>query len=193
MVKYGIPTARYKSFESYEPAKEYLDNLDSGSDLVLNVDGLAAGKAVVLPETREEARVALEEMMLGVKFGDAGKTIIEERLAGAEISVLTFSDGKTHKSLPPGQDHKRIFDGNEGPNTGGMGACAPVPFVTDVQMTEIDRTIIQPTSEGMRSEGNYGCLTYLPLSCFVFSRPTIRWATLYRNYDDAKWTQSSGV
>ena len=164
MAKYGIPTASYRSFESYEPARKYLDDLDSGSDVVLKVDGLAAGKGVVLPETREEAKAALEEMMLSGKFGDAGKSVvIEEFLAGDEISILTFSDGKTHKSLPPGQDHKRIFDGNEGPNTGGMGVYAPVPFVTDDQMSEIDRTILQPTLEGMESEGNYchaTCLSF---------------------------------
>lgn len=122
--------------------------------MVIKADGLAAGKGVVLPKTREEAIAALDDMMLDGKFGDAGKSVvIEERMVGDEISVLTFSDGKTHISLPPGQDHKRIFEGNKGPNTGGMGVYAPVPFVTAQQMDEIDQTIIRPTFDGLISEG----------------------------------------
>lgn len=154
MAKYKIPSAEYQSFSSYESARQYLDSVDNHCNMVIKADGLAAGKGVVLPKTREEAIAALDDMMLDGKFGDAGKSVvIEERMVGDEISVLTFSDGKTHISLPPGQDHKRIFEGNKGPNTGGMGVYAPVPFVTAQQMDEIDQTIIRPTFDGLISEG----------------------------------------
>lgn len=122
--------------------------------VVIKADGLAAGKGVVLPKDQEDALRELREIMLEAKFGEGQSVIIEERLHGSEISVLTFSDGASFKSLPPGQDHKRIFDGNRGPNTGGMGVYAPVPFVSQGQMQEIEKRIIQPTLEGMKQEGN---------------------------------------
>lgn len=152
MSKYSIPTARYEHFQSYSAARDYIEELNEG--IVIKVDGLAAGKGVVVPESRGEAQRELREMMLENKFGPGQSVIIEERLQGPEISVLTFSDGTSFKSLPPGQDHKRIFDRNCGPNTGGMGVYAPVPFVSQAQMQEIDETIIQPTLEGMKTEGN---------------------------------------
>ncbi|ATY67086.1 phosphoribosylamine-glycine ligase [Cordyceps militaris] len=151
MSKYSIPTARYEHVHSYTAARDYLEDLNE--DIVIKVDGLAAGKGVVLPENRQEAQRDLREMMLENKFGPGQSVIIEERLQGPEISVLTFCDGVSFKSLPPGQDHKRIFDGNRGPNTGGMGVYAPVPFVSEAQMQEIDKTIVKPTLEGMKTEG----------------------------------------
>ncbi|KAK3942812.1 phosphoribosylglycinamide synthetase [Diplogelasinospora grovesii] len=156
MRRHNIPTASYSSLDNHEHAQAYLDHLFLTRDqrVVVKVDGPAAGKGVVLPTTHNEARQAVCDIMLNGKFGSAGKTVvIEEFLEGDEISVLTFSDGKTSKTLPPGQDHKRIFEGNKGPNTGGMGVYAPVPFVTPEMMEEIDTKIIQPTLAGMRSEG----------------------------------------
>jgi phosphoribosylamine--glycine ligase len=154
MMRYSIPTAEYRSFDSYDSAQAYLDELESNRRIVIKVDGLAAGKGVVLPASHDEARQVLRDILLGGRFGSAGKSVvIEDYLDGDEISVLTFSDGKTSKTLPPGQDHKRIFEGNMGPNTGGMGVYAPVPFVTEEQMVEIENTILQPTLEGLRAEG----------------------------------------
>lgn len=158
MRKYNIPTASYESFNTFEAASLYLKQVDAGR-VVIKVDGLAAGKGVVLPANQAEAQDALREMMVEEKFGTAGQSvIIEEYLEGDEISVLTFSDGKTFKSLPPGQDHKRIFEGNKGPNTGGMGVYAPVSFVSPAQMATIEETILQPTFDGLKNEGNVPCL-----------------------------------
>ncbi|KAH7328355.1 putative bifunctional purine Ade1 [Stachybotrys elegans] len=152
MSKYGIPTAAYQSFTSYDEAQRYLDQVDTR--VVIKADGLAAGKGVILPTNKTEAHEALHDIMVDKKFGEAGSSvIIEEFMEGDEISVLTFCDGKTFKSLPPGQDHKRIFDGNLGPNTGGMGVYAPLSFVTPEQMAQVDWAIIRPTLDAMRAEG----------------------------------------
>ncbi|KAF6808756.1 HET domain-containing protein [Colletotrichum sojae] len=151
MDKMAIPTAAYRSFDKYDEAKTYLESLDH--KVVIKADGLAAGKGVILPETRGEGQQALEEIMLNGKFGSAGEqVVIEEYLEGYEISVLTFSDGKSILSLPPGQDHKRALDGNKGLNTGGMGVYAPVPCMTREQMAEIDKTIIQRTIDGLSAD-----------------------------------------
>ncbi|WYZ37191.1 hypothetical protein EsH8_II_000697 [Colletotrichum jinshuiense] len=150
MARMSIPTAAYKIFDkqNYEEAKAYLKNLNRR--VVIKADGLAAGKGVVLPETQEEAQQALQEIMLDGKFGPAGETVIvEEYLEGYEMSILTFTDGTSILSLPPGQDHKRARDGNKGLNTGGMGVFAPIPFVSSDSMTEIEQTIIMPTIRGL--------------------------------------------
>jgi phosphoribosylamine--glycine ligase/phosphoribosylformylglycinamidine cyclo-ligase len=154
MQKYKIPTASYQSFDSYDAAQQYLNTVDA-TRVVIKADGLAAGKGVILPTTQAEAKSALREIMIDAKFGPAAgrSVVIEEYLEGDEISVLTFTDGKTFKSLPPGQDHKRIFDGNKGPNTGGMGVYAPLPFVSPEVMQEIERVIIRPTLDGLRAQG----------------------------------------
>ncbi|WEW58970.1 phosphoribosylamine-glycine ligase [Emydomyces testavorans] len=153
MKKHNIPTAEYRAFSSYNNAKQYLEDADDAR-VVIKVDGLAAGKGVILPANKVEALQALREIMIDGKFGHAGQSvIIEEYLEGDEISILSFSDGKTFMSLPPGQDHKRIFDGNRGLNTGGMGVYAPLPFVGPDQMREINRDIIQPTLDGLKAEG----------------------------------------
>lgn len=154
MARMSIPTAAYKIFDkqNYEEAKAYLKNLNRR--VVIKADGLAAGKGVVLPETQEEAQQALQEIMLDGKFGPAGETVIvEEYLEGYEMSILTFTDGTSILSLPPGQDHKRARDGNKGLNTGGMGVFAPIPFVSSDSMTEIEQTIIMPTIRGLEIAG----------------------------------------
>jgi len=124
-------------------------------NIVIKANGLANGRGVVLPNTIEGAVSSLSDMMREHVFGDAGLTVvIQERLYGPEVSVMAISDGKTVVPLLPAQDHKRIFDGDTGPNTGGMGAYAPVPLVTPGLLDEIHRTILQPTVDGMSNEGH---------------------------------------
>ncbi|EMC97506.1 hypothetical protein BAUCODRAFT_147575 [Baudoinia panamericana UAMH 10762] len=159
MKRHSIPTARYENFTGYDAARQYLDKVDY--DVVIKADGLAAGKGVIIPTTQQEAHDALKSIMSDKEFGSAGnKVVIEEYLEGDEISILSLSDGETILSLPPAQDHKRIGDGDTGPNTGGMGTYAPTPLVTKEQLDEIDRTVLKPTIDGMRKEGmNFcGCL-----------------------------------
>lgn len=124
MKRHNIPTAAYENFSDYEAARKYLDSINH--NVVLKASGLAAGKGVIIPTTKEEAQAALKEIMLDKEFGSAGdEVVIEEFLEGDELSILSFSDGRDIRSLPPAQDHKRINDGDEGPNTGGMGCYAP--------------------------------------------------------------------
>lgn len=152
MKRHNIPTAEYGNFHDYEAARSYLDSVSH--NVVIKADGLAGGKGVIIPATKEEAHQALREMMVDHQFGAAGnEVVIEECLDGEELSVLTFSDGYTIRSLPPAQDHKRIFDGDQGPNTGGMGCYAPTPIGTKEVLDEIDRTIVQPSIDGMRKDG----------------------------------------
>jgi phosphoribosylamine--glycine ligase/phosphoribosylformylglycinamidine cyclo-ligase len=121
---------------------------------VIKADGLAAGKGVVLPETPEQALEDLQSIMNDGRFSTAGSSVvIEEYMEGFEISILTFSDGNTFFSLPAGQDHKRILEGNKGPNTGGMGVYSPVPMVTPAITQQIKDTILKPTFEALRGEG----------------------------------------
>jgi len=151
MKRHGIPTAAYENFTSYEEAKKYLDSIDH--NVVLKASGLAAGKGVIIPTTKQEAQAGLKEIMLDKEFGAAGdEIVIEELLEGDELSILSFSDGYTIRSLPPAQDHKRIYDGDKGPNTGGMGCYAPTNIASKQLITEIERTILQPTIDGMRKE-----------------------------------------
>lgn len=151
MKKFNIPTAAYENFSKYEDAKKYLDSIDHS--VVIKASGLAAGKGVMIPTTKKEAQEALKEIMLDKEFGTAGdEVVIEEFLEGDELSILSFSDGYTIRSLPPAQDHKRIFDGDQGPNTGGMGCYAPTNIATKELIAEIERTILQPTIDGMRKE-----------------------------------------
>jgi phosphoribosylamine--glycine ligase/phosphoribosylformylglycinamidine cyclo-ligase len=152
MQRHQIPTAAFGNFNDYESARAYLDSVSH--NVVIKADGLAGGKGVVIPTTKEEAHQALKEMMLDHQFGKAGdEVVIEEYLEGDELSILTFSDGYTIRSLPPAQDHKRIFDGDQGPNTGGMGCYAPTRIAPKEVREEIDRTIIQPSIDGMRRDG----------------------------------------
>ncbi|GAB7355276.1 hypothetical protein MBLNU459_g5819t1 [Dothideomycetes sp. NU459] len=159
MKQYDIPTAAYENFGDYESAKSYLDRVDH--DVVIKADGLAAGKGVIIPQTKDEAHAALREIMLDREFGAAGdKVVIEEFMTGEECSILSFSDGHTIRSLPPAQDHKRIGEGDTGPNTGGMGTYAPTNVVTKEQNEWIHSNILQPTIDGMKKSGFpfVGCL-----------------------------------
>lgn len=155
MKAHNIPTAAYENFSDYEAAKKYLDTVDH--PVVIKADGLAAGKGVIIPQSSDEAHAALKDIMLDREFGDAGSmVVIEEFLEGEECSILTFSDGHAIASLPPAQDHKRIGDGDTGPNTGGMGTYAPCPdrVISKAQLEDINKTILQPTIDGMREDGN---------------------------------------
>ena len=152
MARHNIPTAEYKNFDDYEAAKQYLETVSH--KVVLKASGLAAGKGVIIPETKKVAQDALKQIMLGKEFGTAGnEVVIEEFLEGDELSFLTFSDGYTIRSLPPAQDHKQIHDGDQGPNTGGMGCYAPIRIASKQLIEDVHRTIIQPTVDGMRKEG----------------------------------------
>ncbi|KAF1940103.1 phosphoribosylamine-glycine ligase [Clathrospora elynae] len=152
MKRHNIPTAAYENFSAYDDAKAYLDTISH--NVVIKASGLAAGKGVIIPQSKEEALAALKDIMLDKEFGTAGdEVVIEEFLEGDELSILSFSDGHTIKSLPPAQDHKRIFDNDEGPNTGGMGTYAPTRIAPRDLLDRIDRDILQPTIDGMRNEG----------------------------------------
>jgi phosphoribosylamine---glycine ligase len=153
MARQAIPSARFATFDRLSDALVYLERLDH--PVVLKASGLAAGKGVLLPETRAEAKTALESILVGGAFGDAGsQVVIEERLGGPEVSLLAFSDGKTVKPMIPSQDHKRIFDGDRGPNTGGMGAYAPVPICPQKMVDDLLRIALQPAVDGLREEGH---------------------------------------
>lgn len=152
MHRHNIPTARYETFEDYEKARHYLDSIDY--NVVIKADGLAGGKGVIIPTSKEEALQAIKDIMVKHEFGSAGdRVVIEEFLEGEELSVLSFSDGHLFKSLPPAQDHKRIFDGDKGPNTGGMGCYAPTRVATTDVIDAIDHTIVKPTIDCLRKEG----------------------------------------
>ena len=152
MKKYGIPTADYKVFTEADEARAYIRKY--GAPLVVKADGLALGKGVVVALDIETAIEAVDMMMLDRKFGDSGnRVIIEECMTGREVTVLVFTDGKTIYPMPSAQDHKRVFTGNLGPNTGGMGAFAPSPYYTDEIAELCMKTIILPTIEAMNSEG----------------------------------------
>ncbi len=152
MKRHGIPTAKYQNFANYNAAREYLEHVSH--DVVIKASGLAAGKGVIIPKSKKDALSALESIMVGKEFGEAGnEVVIEEFLDGDELSILSFCDGEHIESLPPAQDHKRIFDGDEGPNTGGMGCYAPTKIASDDLLKEIHHTILQPTIDHMRGEG----------------------------------------
>lgn len=152
MVKYGIPTAAFGTFSNFEEAKAYIE--EQGAPIVVKADGLALGKGVVVAETVEQAVDAAREMLLDNKFGDSGaRVVIEEFLAGEEFSLFALVNGDQFYILPTAQDHKRAFDGDQGPNTGGMGAYAPVSHLPqNVVDTAVD-TIVKPILEGMIAEG----------------------------------------
>lgn len=151
MARHRIPTARYETFTNGGDAQRHIGKAEY--PVVIKASGLAAGKGVILPETPDQAREALYQIMSAREFGAAGdEVVIEERLQGEEVSVLAFSDGKTVKAMPPAQDHKRLLDGDSGPNTGGMGAYAPV-HAAEGFLEEITRTILQPAIDGLREEG----------------------------------------
>lgn len=147
----GIPTARYRSFDALEPALDYLAH--EPVPIVIKADGLAAGKGVTVATTRAEAEAALRDCLEGA-FGAAGaRVVIEECLVGEEASLFALSDGTTHVMLPSAQDHKRVGDGDTGPNTGGMGAYSPAPVMTPELTARAEHEIIIPALEAMRARG----------------------------------------
>ncbi|KYQ99857.1 phosphoribosylamine-glycine ligase [Tieghemostelium lacteum] len=165
MVRHQIPTAKYKNFTDYLEACKYIEN-EVDYQMVIKASGVAAGKGVLIPQDKKEALEALKRIMVVKEFGSAGQeVVIEEFIEGEECSLMCFSDGHSLQVMPPAQDHKRIFDLDQGPNTGGMGAYAPAPFVIGHQGSPrgkhgfgalIDRaieTVLQPAIDGMRKEG----------------------------------------
>jgi phosphoribosylamine--glycine ligase / phosphoribosylformylglycinamidine cyclo-ligase len=184
MKRHNIPTAAYENFTDYEAARKYLDSVTH--DVVIKASGLAAGKGVIIPTTKEEAHTALREIMLDHQFGAAGdEVVIEEFLEGDELSILTFSDGYSIKSLPPAQDHKRVFDGDQGPNTGGMGCYAPTRIASKEVLEQIDRDIVQPSINGMRREGSFTYHVEMSTgNSNYFDRIPIRRYTFHRSNDD---------
>ena len=154
MAKYGIPTAGYETFTDYESAKAYVDA--HSLPTVLKYDGLAAGKGVVIATTPEEADSALRDMLLDDKFGK-GKVVIEEFLTGPEFSLLCFVAGEVVVPMVLAQDHKRAYDGDKGPNTGGMGAYSPLPFITEEDREYALEKVMRPTAAAMVKEGVSFC------------------------------------
>jgi len=151
MEKYHIPTAAYNIFDHYAAAKKYLES--ASIPIVVKADGLAAGKGAMVCFTHEEAEEALQKMMVQAIFGEAGKkVVIEEYLRGQEASVLAFTDGVNVLPLAPAQDHKPIFDGDKGPNTGGMGAYAPAVLIDEAMLKQIQQKILEPAIKGMALE-----------------------------------------
>jgi len=153
MQKYSIPTAAYHSFSKNETseAKKFLSTFPS--PYVIKADGLAAGKGVVIAQTKAEAENALDEMLVQSKFGEAGsKVVVEQFLEGIEISAFILTDGVAYKILPEAKDYKRIGENDTGPNTGGMGAVSPVPFANAALMKKVEEKIIIPTMRGLKEE-----------------------------------------
>lgn len=152
MKKYNIPTAAYESFTNYEAARDYLHK--QSLPIVIKADGLAAGKGVTVAATLEEAEQALRDIMVDKVFGEAGaQVVIEEFLSGQEMSILAFVDGEIVRPMVPSQDHKPIFDGDQGPNTGGMGTYSPVPHIPQSIVDEAIETILVPAAKAMVQEG----------------------------------------
>jgi len=152
MKRHGIPTAEYQTFTRVADARAYLDGRDA--PIVVKADGLAAGKGVVVATTRAEAKEAVEAMLLDNRLGGAGaRVVIEDFLAGEEASFIVMSDGRNVLALATSQDHKRLRDGDQGPNTGGMGAYSPAPVVTPQLHAKVMREIIVPAVQGMAGDG----------------------------------------
>ena len=161
MIRHHIPTAAYETFSDAKPAHDYIDQ--QGVPIVIKADGLAAGKGVVVAMTNQEAHDAVDMMLGGNKFGDAGaRVVIEEFLTGEEASFMVMVDGTNILPLATSQDHKRLLDGDQGPNTGGMGAYSPAPVVTSEIHAKAMREIIRPTVEGMAKDG-------IPFTGFLYA------------------------
>mgnify|MGYP005991394311 CR=1 FL=1 len=153
LARHDIPTAFYQNFTEVEPALAYIDKI--GAPIVVKADGLAAGKGVIVAETIEQAKDAVKDMLSGNAFGDAGcRVVIEEFLTGEEASFIVMVDGNNILPMATSQDHKRVGNGDTGPNTGGMGAYSPAPVVTQEIHNRIMKEVIVPTVEGMKAEGN---------------------------------------
>lgn len=150
MKRHNIPTAAYQTFDDYDKARRYIET--TGTPTVIKYDGLAAGKGVVVAMTFEEADAALKDMLMDESFGK-GRVVIEEYLEGPEFSLMCFVNGSTLHPMPVAQDHKRAYDGDKGPNTGGMGAYTTLPFITEDDLQYAIDKIMQPTIDAMASEG----------------------------------------
>ncbi|RLD12580.1 MAG: phosphoribosylamine--glycine ligase [Chlamydiae bacterium] len=152
MQKYGIPTANFKCFDNQKKALDYIN--EKNIPLVVKADGLAAGKGVIVCKSNEEAKQAVKLIMEDKTFGDAGRQLlIEDMLYGEEASILALTDGKIIVPLETSQDHKAAYDGDRGPNTGGMGAYSPAPVVTPGVMEKINRKVLKPALDGLKAEG----------------------------------------
>lgn len=152
MQRHGIPTAGFRVFEQADAAREYLAGCPI--PIVVKADGLAAGKGAIVAKSREESFAAIDAMFTQRVFGDAGRrVVIEEFMPGEEVSVLCLTDGENFITLPPAQDHKAVYDGDQGPNTGGMGAYAPAPLLHHALLQQVEREILQPTIQGLAKEG----------------------------------------
>lgn len=153
LARHKIPTAAYVETNDIKKANNFIDTLTA--PIVVKADGLCAGKGVIIAQSREEAKIASRDMLSGESFGDAGTSIVvEEFLDGYELSVFAICDGENYKVLPAAQDHKKLLDGDKGPNTGGMGAYAPTPLINEDLYQKIEDRVIKPTLEGMKAEGN---------------------------------------
>lgn len=153
LMRHNIPTAKYKNFTDVNEALSYLDSVEI--PVVVKADGLAAGKGVIVAQTRQEAKNAVKDMLSGNAFGEAGcKVVIEDFLSGEEASFIVMVDGKNVLPMATSQDHKRVGDGDQGPNTGGMGAYSPAPVVTKTVYDRVMEQIIYPTVKGMAAENN---------------------------------------
>ncbi len=163
MRKHGIPTADFREFDEYEHARKYV--LSKGAPVVVKADGLSKGKGVFVCETMNDALRAIDSIMKDRVFGNAGdKVIIEEHLTGEEVSILAFTDGRTIIPMESSQDHKTIYDGGKGPNTGGMGAYSPVPLMTEDLYHQVEKEILVPTVHSMnREERPYKGVLYVGL------------------------------
>lgn len=161
MLRHQIPTARYQTFSDAAAAHQYIN--EQGAPIVVKADGLAAGKGVVVAMNLDEAHAAIDMMLSDNRFGDAGaRVVVEEFLEGEEASFIVMVDGKNILPLATSQDHKRLLDNDEGPNTGGMGAYSPAPVVTPELHARVMREIIQPTVQGMAKDG-------IPFTGFLYA------------------------
>jgi len=161
LIRHNIPTARYQTFSDAAAAHAYVDK--EGAPIVIKADGLAAGKGVVVAMSLEEAHAAIDMMLVGNKMGDAGaRVVIEEFMEGEEASFIVMADGRNALAMATSQDHKRLLDGDQGPNTGGMGAYSPAPVVTPQVHARVMREIIQPALAGMAADG-------LPYTGFLYA------------------------
>jgi len=155
MQRHGVPTAKYRVCTSAAEAVAAIRSGEFGDALVVKADGLAAGKGVVVAPDRATAEAAVSAAMIDKSFGDAGaRVVLEEMLTGPEVSFFVVANGETYVPLLTAQDHKRIFDGDQGPNTGGMGAFSPSPLMRNALQEQIEKTVIQPVLKGMAAEGN---------------------------------------
>lgn len=201
MARHNIPTAAYRNFTDHAAAVEYVKSVDHS--VVIKASGLAAGKGVIIPTTTEEAVAALNDIMVNKEFGSAGEeVVVEEFLTGQEISILAFSDGYTALALPGAQDHKRIGEGDTGPNTGGMGTYSPAPCSTKEVEAEILKTVVQPTIDGMRKDGKWGraerCRCRIRTDWrhgapLLPDRYSFRWNALHWYHAHTERTQGLGV